>query len=315
MSPSSVSLLTFVLCTLTALSVAKNCKDIIRKGQKFVHLDEVKEPPTIANFEKWAVNNPFLNSAIPPRCDSATRIVLYNLHQMVDARGTAETWDQVEKDFKHMDAVVLVLQQVPLPTDPKKARLDALLVSLGYNSVIQRDSMMIAGRREIKQVELDNVKVMALAGRVNVETYSVDIISLWMVDGYPAPGDIPPPVEATKGRVILHQRSRSDALHFRVETAHLEHGLFGMIGWQPPTHTVWTGSYTDYITAATRTFSKSLCGIYQYLTPSNGRTPLIVDVGDCVYIPRAPWFYWSIMGTFILMAIGGFFFFRHISRQ
>lgn len=315
MSSSSASLLTLLLFILTALSMAKKCKDIIRKGQKFVHLEEAKEPPTIANFEKWAVNNPFLNSAIPPRCDSATRIVLYNLHQMMDARGTTEVWDQVEKDLRQMDAIVLVLQQVPLPSDPKKARLDALLASLGYSSVIQRDSMMITSQREIKQVTLDNVKVMALAGRVDVERYSVDIISLWMVDGHPGPGDTPPPVEATKGRVILHQRQRSDALYFRVETAHLEHGLFGMIGWQPPSHTAWTGSYTDYITAATRTFSKHLCGVYQYLTPSTGRTPLIVDVGNCVYVPRAPWFYWSIMGTFILMAIGGFFFFRRLNRH
>lgn len=302
-------LVPFVITTV----LAGKCADLDREAQVQPSYTNALQAGSIAAFDKQVQQNLHLNKTIPPVCTEATRVVLWNVNGLLDIHGKGENLDQLKKDLKEIDPTVLVLHRLPPLSDPKRTKLSALLTELQLNNTVLskgHETMLVASRVPVSLVDIPDVEVKSIGVSLAIARQEVQIASLSRVPLSDPDG--PRNEYAASTLSIIDGKLSKTVLLDSEDTAARLVGVFSLLTVEAPKYTSWTGLLLDRIQASA-SFTDRLCGAYIYHTTSSGRLPVIVDIGECQYVEKKPTIVWILLGVLVLLAVGGYFFFRSLS--
>lgn len=299
---------------------AIKCSQVKRKTQHFPEIQILEGASGLSFFTTSHGENVALNELIPPRCDEAVRVVLYNTHRLLDLYGKEDV-ASVKADLLALDASIVVFHDLPPLDAAPRITLETWLMSedkFKYRlfKSPQHDSMMIASMIDASLInDIRGVTLQTMAIRVEYSQFHFNVISLWMTA--PVDADAPvPPAEAIRGRVLLQSVDRGAPLPILVdESMHydmLVTNVFSSLMRPMPRYTSWTGLVTDSVGTLGR-LGDRLCSAYVYFTETSGRLPLVVDLGQCQI--QAPWWLYAATASIILVAIAAHFFFRSLKSR
>lgn len=302
------------------------CSKVERWPQKQPNYPEGLGAPTMREFETHEQKHFILNNDIPPICEEATRILMYDTNNLMHMRGVKANVDAIKVDLEKVQATIIAFQRLPPLTEARRAQFELMLKNIGYKYLIasqNHHSMLFASKIPLHYSESKNAEIETLAVKAFADEGDMTLVSLSSTPLSTSDKELAVPEAAiTDWLVILPVNSKipipeeyklvdSPLREAQILTRNPATSVFHLLPAPAPKYTSWTGLVSSYLHIAPD--FNQLCGVYSYHTTSTGRTPLFVDIGNCKHRAQPPWPVILLLFTILTVGILGRLFFKSLS--